>query len=91
MRVFWGQVDHENPEGKIEGFQEVGGNAGKVLVSPRNEALEKANEFLGALVLLYKPYSVLRVRAYRVRGNCFETLGRLAGDRSSKENIKWRR
>jgi hypothetical protein len=36
---------HEDPEKIIENFQEMGGNAGKVLVSPRNETLEKVHVF----------------------------------------------
>ncbi len=47
-----GQSGSRESRGKIESFQEVGGNAGKVPVSPRNEAVEKANIFLGALVFL---------------------------------------
>ncbi|CAK7339312.1 unnamed protein product [Dovyalis caffra] len=50
IRAIWGKEAHENPEKSFENFQAVGGNAGKVLVSPRNEALRKANEFLGTLV-----------------------------------------
>jgi hypothetical protein len=45
-----GKDAHENQEKSFENFQDVRGNAGKVLVSPRNEELRKANEFLGTLV-----------------------------------------
>jgi hypothetical protein len=38
-------LSHEDPERKIENFKEMGGNAGKVLVSPRNETLEKVHVF----------------------------------------------
>lgn len=47
-----GQSGTRESREKIESFQEVGGNAGKVAVSPRNEGIEKANIFLGALVVL---------------------------------------
>ena len=47
-----GQSGTRESREKIESFQEVGGNAGKVAVSPRNEGIEKANIFLGALVFL---------------------------------------
>ena len=48
--AFRGTDAHENQEKSFENFQDVRGNAGKVLVSPRNEELRKANEFLGTLV-----------------------------------------
>lgn len=41
-----GQRSSRESREKIESFQEVGGTAGKVLVSPRTEALGKANVFL---------------------------------------------
>ncbi|KAJ1412385.1 hypothetical protein SESBI_20506 [Sesbania bispinosa] len=43
LRVFWEKGGHEDPKKSFENFQEMGGNAGKVLVSPRNEALEKVD------------------------------------------------